>query len=537
MVEVAAGTRFGRYEVLKHLASGGMAQVLLARSAGIEGFERHVVIKRIHRERANDEGTVKMFLDEARLAASLHHTNIVQVHDIGQDNGEYFFAMEYIHGEDLRRLLNVIVDKGQLIPVPHVLAMVGAAASALHYAHDHRGLGIVHRDVSPANILLGYDGTVKVVDFGIAKAAFRSTETQSGTLKGKISYMSPEQCMGHAVDRRSDVFALGIVLYELLTARRLFKGSSDFLTMSQIVAGNIPNPAEHRADLPPELAAIVMKSLALSPTDRYQSAEELRLALDTCSTRSSTSELADYMRQVFGRRVEPWLVAEEEEPEISVDDVDFDGHGSGVAENPERLLTPPPGSLLARVRRKAAPVGGIPLVPLSSPGIQVPPASSPASESTAGGSALTPMSWSADTEAAPQKKRIGLIISSVALVAVAVVGFVMFSGGSKTESSTAPAAAPTTNAPVAEPEKAPEPVRAEPEPAKEPANEPEKVADPAPVAPVENTAEKTVDPNAVAKAGTKPARPTKKGVPKKGTKKTGAKTGGDKWDPTKLMPD
>ena len=354
-----AGTQLGRYQVIKYLASGGMAQVLLARSSGIEGFERHVVIKRIHPERALDEHAVKMFLDEARLAASLHHANIVQVHDIGQENGEYFFAMEYIHGEDLRRLLAHVASRGDKIPFEHVVTIVSAAASALHYAHDHRNLGIVHRDVSPANIIVGYDGGVKVVDFGIAKAALRSQETHSGTLKGKISYMSPEQCMGQPVDRRSDVFALGVVLYELATVRRLFKGSSDFLTMSQIVAGNVPKPSIHQHEIPSALEEIVMKALALDADDRFQTAEEMRMALERCGPKSSTSELADYMRKVFGHRTEPWL-AEDDEPEISI--IDFDAVATGVASGPHRILTPPPGSLLARAKRKVAVPGGVPVI-------------------------------------------------------------------------------------------------------------------------------------------------------------------------------
>src|SRR5687767_10230119 len=239
-----------------------MAQVLLARSSGIEGFERHVVVKRIHTERAEDPVFVKMFLDEARLAAQLHHNNIVQVHDIGKEKGEYFFAMEYVHGEDLRKLLMKVNKKKEKVPFEHVVTIVTTAALALHHAHEQRGpdrkpLGLVHRDVSPANIIVGYDGNVKVVDFGIAKAALRSTQdnTKAGSLKGKVSYMAPEQCAGQSVDRRSDVYSLGIVLFELSTVRRLFKGNNDFLTMSAIVQGNVPKPSSYRKDIPPELEA------------------------------------------------------------------------------------------------------------------------------------------------------------------------------------------------------------------------------------------------------------------------------------------
>ena len=176
-----------------------MADVLLARATGIEGFERHVVLKRIKEEQARDERFVQMFLDEARLAASLHHHNIVQVHDIGQDDGEYFFAMEYVHGEDLRKILMQIAEREQTVPFAHVIAIIAAAAAALHHAHearsaDRKPLGIVHRDVSPANILVAYDGNVKVVDFGIAKATQRTTETHSGLMKGKVAYMSASCC-------------------------------------------------------------------------------------------------------------------------------------------------------------------------------------------------------------------------------------------------------------------------------------------------------------------------------------------------------
>src|SRR5450432_3178125 len=202
-----------------------MADVLLGRADGsdskIAGFERHVVVKRIKSEHAKDKRFIPMFLHEARLAATLHHQNVVQVHDIGEAHGEYFFAMEYLHGEDLRKILGSVSKAKTHIPLANVIAIVSAAAAGLHYAHERRGsdkkkLDIVHRDVSPSNIIVGYDGSVKVVDFGIAKARMRAENTRTGTLKGKVSYMSPEQCKGaSAVDRRSDVYSLGVVLYEL----------------------------------------------------------------------------------------------------------------------------------------------------------------------------------------------------------------------------------------------------------------------------------------------------------------------------------
>ncbi len=365
-------SKLGRYQIVKHLANGGMAQVLLARATGIEGFERHVVVKRIHSDRAEDPVFVKMFLDEARLAAQLHHNNIVQVHDIGKEKGEYFFAMEYVHGEDLRKLLMRVNKQKEKVPFEHVVQVITTAALALHHAHEQRGadrqpLGLVHRDVSPANIIVGYDGNVKVVDFGIAKAALRTREdTKAGSLKGKVAYMAPEQCAGQAVDRRSDVYSLGIVLFEMSTVRRLFKGNNDFLTMSAIVQGQIPPPSSYRPDIPPELEAIIMKALALDPADRYQSADEMREALEQFAAakglRTSTGALATYMKQVFGQRPEPWLV---DDPTIELEvPVDFDGSESGAAKVPDSalhelevppfLLKPTPSSPILRARQKVS---------------------------------------------------------------------------------------------------------------------------------------------------------------------------------------
>jgi eukaryotic-like serine/threonine-protein kinase len=309
------GSRLGRYSVLKHLASGGMADVLLGRTDGIEGFERHVVLKRIRPEHARDQRFIRMFLDEARVAANLHHQHIVQVHDIGEAGGEFFIAMEYIHGEDVRTLLSNASKTRAHVPLGVAIAIVSAAAAGLHYAHERRGadkrpLGIVHRDVSPSNILVGYDGSVKVVDFGIAKASMRQ-ETRSGSLKGKISYMSPEQCKGSDVDRRSDVYSLGVVLYELATTTRLFKGENDYLVMDQIVNGRVSLPRVRRPDLPNELSAIIMRAIAPDPERRYFTADELRVALDQFASKggltSSTSAIGAFLRKQFGERPEPWL--------------------------------------------------------------------------------------------------------------------------------------------------------------------------------------------------------------------------------------
>jgi eukaryotic-like serine/threonine-protein kinase len=324
---VAMGARLGRYVMLKHLASGGMADVVLGRSDGIEGFERHVVLKRIRPELARDQRFVRMFLDEARVAATLHHQHIVQVHDIGEAAGEFFIAMEYVHGEDVRKILSAAARQRTHVPLGYAVAIVSAAAAGLHYAHERCGsdkqpLNIVHRDVSPSNILVGYDGSIKVVDFGIATASMRQ-ETRSGSLKGKLSYMSPEQCKGMVVDRRSDVYALGVVLYELATTTRMIKGDSDYLVMEQIVTGRISPPQLRRPGLPSELSEIIMRALTADRERRYASADELRLALDQFASNAgltaSTSAIAAYMRKQFGERPEPWLDITGQSP--ALDDV------------------------------------------------------------------------------------------------------------------------------------------------------------------------------------------------------------------------
>src|SRR5437762_8741170 len=199
-----------------------MAEIFLARGVSTTGVERYCVLKRILRDRASDVLFVRMFLDEARLAAQLQHPNIAQVYDIGKLGDSYFFTMEYVHGETVRALLHRAQGLRRTLPINSVLTIVAGAAAGLHHAHvrvgiDGRALDIVHRDVSPSNLMVSYEGSVKLVDFGVAKAADRMSETRSGTVKGKISYLSPEQCRGQSIDRRSDLFALGIVFWETLT--------------------------------------------------------------------------------------------------------------------------------------------------------------------------------------------------------------------------------------------------------------------------------------------------------------------------------
>jgi serine/threonine protein kinase len=334
--------QLGRYEILQRLARGSVADVLLARASGLEGFARHVVIKQIRPEHASDTRFVTAFLDEARIGASLHHQNIVQVFDIDQVGGSPYFAMEYVHGEDVRRVLAKVCSKDQLVPLEIVVAIGAAAAAGLHYAHEHHGpdrkpLHLVHRDVSPSNILIGYDGSVKLVDFGLAKPALRGSKTRTGALC-KAPYMSPELAMGKHVDRRSDLFVLGTVLYELATARRLFKGENDYLTMAMIVEGNVPPPSSLRPDLPKDFDEIIMRALAKDPGARFQTAYDLRSALESFAIehelRTSARAVADYLAKVFGHRPEPWHDKEVAAEPSEEADVDFDASTRGLVPTP-----------------------------------------------------------------------------------------------------------------------------------------------------------------------------------------------------------
>jgi serine/threonine protein kinase len=310
------GSAANKYEILAKLATGGMAEIFLARALSSTGVERHVVLKRILRQRAGDVEFVRMFLDEARLAAQLQHANVAQVYDIGRLGDSYFFTMEFVHGETVRGLLARAHASGRPVPIGCALAIAVGAAAGLHHAHERRGvdgrpLGIVHRDVSPSNLMVTFEGGVKLVDFGVAKASDRMSETRSGTVKGKISYLSPEQCRGVDVDRRSDLFALGIVLWELLATERLYRRASDFENMTAIVHEVPPAPSTRRPDVPEALDDIVLRMLAKSPADRFETGAEVIEALEALAHRLgialSATMLGRLMREVFGDHKEPWI--------------------------------------------------------------------------------------------------------------------------------------------------------------------------------------------------------------------------------------
>jgi serine/threonine-protein kinase len=294
-----------------------MAELYLAQVRGIEGFEKLVAIKLVLPHVADEPQFVEMFLDEARLAARLDHPNIVQVLDLGMADGEHYMAMEYVHGRDVRQLLSAATDRGGL-PLGCALTIVAEACAGLHHAHElcdehGRSLGVVHRDVSPSNFIVRYDGGVKVVDFGIAKAANRSSVTRTGALKGKAGYMSPEQCRGFHIDRRSDIFGLGILLFETTTCLRLFYGDNDFAVMNRIIDCDYEPPRALLPDYPAKLEAIVTRALAKDPADRYPTARALRLAIEDFAQahglRLSTADLATRMHEVFGEVPPPTVAA------------------------------------------------------------------------------------------------------------------------------------------------------------------------------------------------------------------------------------
>ncbi len=332
---------YGKYQLLKRLAMGGMAQIYLARQRGPEGFEKLLVIKRILPHLAENGDFVRMFLDEARIAARLDHPNIVDIYDLGAQDDSFFIAMEYIHGEDLRRVWKRAERSGQLIPVPLVCRIMIEACAGLDHAHkqkDAQGkpLGIVHRDVSPQNILLTFEGRVKVVDFGIAKAADQATVTRSGVLKGKYSYMAPEQAAGQKnLDCRTDIFALGVVLYELLTGMRLFKRLTDMATLQAVSDCEILPPSQINPRVPKDLDPIVMKALTRKPEDRYAEALQLQLALEDWllanQLPSSTAHVAAFMKDLYAAR----LAEEARLGDVLVEDADG-ASPAGAGKPPEK---------------------------------------------------------------------------------------------------------------------------------------------------------------------------------------------------------
>ena len=293
-----------------------MAELFLARKTGSDQL---FVLKKILPKYATSPRMVQLFQDEAKLAASLEHPNIVRVHDIEHAGKDHFFAMEYLHGQDVRTILHRAFRTGTKMPLHHAVAIARQVAAALHHAHDKRRpddtqLGIVHRDVSPSNVIVSFDGGVKLVDFGVAKTASSTIKTRTGTLKGKIAYMSPEQARGMPLDRRSDIFSLGIVLWEMVTTQRLFRGDNDLATLQLVINQAPKKPSEVEPSCPSELEDIILRALAQDATKRYQTAADFERDLaDFAADRTldhRPETLAEYVSKLFAAELASWHEAQ-----------------------------------------------------------------------------------------------------------------------------------------------------------------------------------------------------------------------------------
>jgi serine/threonine-protein kinase len=293
----------GRYALYEPLASGGMATVHLGRLLGPVGFSRTVAIKRLHEHYTTDPEFVSSFLDEARIAARIRHPNVVPTLDVVATDGQLFLVMEYVQGESLSRLLKATSERKERVPQSVAVTISVSTLHGLHAAHEatsERGdpLHIVHRDVSPQNVMVGVDGVARVVDFGVAKAIGRLQDTREGQLKGKIAYMSPEQLRSEAVDRRTDVYAAAVVLWETLTTKRLFSGENDGAVLNRILMGTVEPPSARAPDISPALDAIVMRGLARDPSARWSTAREMALALEAVIAPATPTQIGAWVDRV-----------------------------------------------------------------------------------------------------------------------------------------------------------------------------------------------------------------------------------------------
>lgn len=306
-------TRFGKYLLLEKLATGGMAQLYRAKIIGDAGVEKFIAIKQILPHLAHEVGLITSFIDEAKLAALLNHQNIVQIYDSGSMENSYFITMEFLLGKDLRAVIAKAKEKGTPVSLENALYLISKVCTGLDYAQklkDFQGksLNIIHRDISPQNVFLTYEGDVKIVDFGIAKAASKSTITQVGMIKGKVAYMSPEQAAGKVIDHRSDIFATGILLYELVAGCRVFKGDDTLEILSKVRRAEFTPLGTLKGGLPEKLYDIVARALAKDPEDRYQSCADMQADIEECifrlNLRPSGRGMAEYLKLLFVEDIE-----------------------------------------------------------------------------------------------------------------------------------------------------------------------------------------------------------------------------------------
>ncbi len=326
-------TPFGdKYVLVEHIATGGMAEIYRAQYSGIEGFAKELVIKRLREEFAARPNVVQMFLDEARVAATLTHQNVVHTYDLGDLHGEYYIAMELLKGQELVAVLRRAVKTGHMLPMQIAIGIVMQALEGLHYVHtrtDDRGrvLGLCHRDINPTNIHVGYDGTCKIVDFGIAATRASLTAGGDGQFAGKLAYMAPEQVLGHELDLRADIFALGVVLYEMCLSRRLFRGVPEEVA-ERIVEGDIPAPTFVNPEFPPALEAVIMKALEVDPAERYQNCDhffrDLEKFTEQAGIRCTPRMISAYMSEMFGEGAPAEVNYDDQYDDLVDEALDFD---------------------------------------------------------------------------------------------------------------------------------------------------------------------------------------------------------------------
>lgn len=330
-------TPFGdKYLLVEHIATGGMAEVYRAQYTGIEGFAKELVVKRLREEFVERHDIIRMFLDEARVAATLTHNNVVHTYDLGELHGEYFIAMELLVGEELVAVLRRAVTTGHMLPMDLALAIMMQALEGLNYAHARTNesgelLGLVHRDINPTNIHVGYDGLVKIVDFGIAATRATAVQKGPGQFAGKLSYMAPEQILGEDLDGRADIFAVGVILYEMCLGRRLFRGNPGEVR-NRILTGDVPAPTFVDPDFPPELEAIIMRALEIDRNDRYQNCDHMYRELDAFAQEygisASARRISAFMNEMFGEGAPAEVNYDDQYDDLGDEALDFDQYDS-----------------------------------------------------------------------------------------------------------------------------------------------------------------------------------------------------------------
>jgi TonB family protein len=425
--EPADGIRFGQYVLLEKIATGGMAEVWKARMRGVEGFQKIVAIKKILPHLSDNQDFIEMFIDEAKLAAQLNHNNIIHIYDLGKIQSSYYIAMEYIDGSDLKAILKKAQERDHPMSVELALFIASKIAAALDYAHrkhDFEGkeMGLVHRDVSPQNVLISEEGDIKLCDFGIAKAASKASHTQAGALKGKLQYMSPEQAWGRQIDKRSDIFALASVLFEMLTARKLFGGDNELSVLEQVREARVVAPSQVNDEVTPQIDQIVLKALQKEPGNRYQTAGEMQRDIDAVlysfKPTPTSADLAIYMHRLSSTeptpaRVEPPMTHEPEPEPLAANEL-------------RPIAVPPPPA----------------------------PVVAPAAASIAAAPSPAMPAWDAPSviASAPSKKSpILAIVIGLVVVVAAVGGYFAFRGKSNTAKPSTATAAPVNKTASAAP--------------------------------------------------------------------------------------